>query len=274
MPELPEVHTIACGLEKAVAGWSVASAQVLRPECLQGRDELFLERVPGSKVVSVGRRGKALLIHLDPPLVLGIHLKMTGRVYVPQPGDETDKHTNFRLELKGPGSDKVVFFKDVRRFGYCRVMLPGDVPDWTFLASLGPEPLELEAEKFLEIFRARRGQIKGLLLNQTVLAGIGNIYADESLFRAGIRPGRPAHRIPEKQLLLLHASIQEVLSEAIAECGSSISDYRDAQGNAGAFQNRFRVYGRAGKDCLVCGKTLQQTKVAGRTSVYCPACQS
>ena len=142
---------------------------------------------------------------------------------------------------------------------------------WPFWNSLGPEPLEMDADAFAACFAGRRGKIKALLLDQSVLAGCGNIYADESLFRAGIRPD--AQLVSADRLQRLHAALREVLLESIDACGSSIRDYRTARGDAGAFQNAFRVYGRSGETCLECGTPLESCRIAGRATVFCPNCQ-
>ena len=278
MPELPEVQTIACGLEKELSGRRFQSVDIRRPKSVEGDAELFARAIPGSAFVRARRRGKALLLDLDSPacgpVVMGVHLRMTGRLYLPEPGEQPDKHTHivFRLAPQ-PGKPDFLYFRDSRTFGSCRVFQRDDEACWPFLTCLGPEPLDIGPQHFAGLFAGRRGRIKALLLDQHVIAGIGNIYADESLFRAGIRPDARADELKPEQLAKLHGELQAVLREAIAACGSSISDYRDARGNAGAFQNQFRVYGRTGEKCVACGRTLQSMKVAGRTSVYCPRCQ-
>ena len=253
----------------------------------------FSRRVTGRRVVGVRRRGKMLLVDLsgdasgDLPgaaeatepetaqdMHLAVHLKMTGRLWVPPCGDPAlatpDKHTHIVFHLSG---GCVMHFKDVRKFGWCRAMTVRELAGMEFLRSLGPEPLEMSADEFVAAFKARAGAIKGVLLNQKVLAGIGNIYADESLFRAGIAPHAKASGVSRKRLAELHRHVREVLLQAIAENGSSISDYRTARGDAGAFQNSFNVYGRAGQPCFCCRTILAMRKVAGRTSTYCPCCQ-
>ena len=274
MPELPEVQTIACGLALELTGRRFLSVDVRRRASVAGDIDLLRERLPGSVLRRVRRRGKALLLDLDPGLTLAFHLRMTGRLYLPEPGEEPDKHTHLVFGLEPwPGSPDRLFFRDARTFGHCLPLLPGHEAAWPFFASLGPEPLELDQEGFCALFQGRKGRIKALLLNQRVIAGIGNIYADESLFRAGIRPDAQASALGHGRLAGLHAAVQAVLEEAIAACGSSISDYRDARGNAGAFQNQFRAYGRAGERCVACGRKLTAMKVAGRTSTFCPGCQ-
>ena len=166
-----------------------------------------------------------------------------------------------------------LFFDDMRTFGYCRIMTPEELREWPFWQSLGPEPL-LTADAELALrFSRPRAAIKAVLLDQAVVAGVGNIYADESLFRAGLLPTARASDIALPRLEVLARELKAVLTRSIEECGSSIRDYRDAKGNAGAFQNSFAVYGRKGENCGQCGSALEATRVAGRGTVYCPVCQ-
>ncbi|MBG3877666.1 formamidopyrimidine-DNA glycosylase [Desulfovibrio oxamicus] len=215
--------------------------------------------------VSTGSAGGNRVPHL-----LGVHLKMTGRLFVYGPEVAPNTHTRV---IFGLDDGNRLFFDDARKFGYVRALSEADLATWDFWRSLGPEPLEIAAPDFAALFRGRRGRIKALLLDQTVIAGIGNIYADESLFRASIRPDAQAGELSPDRLRVLHGHLVDVLRESIAECGSSIRDYRDAHGDAGAFQNRFRVYGRSGQPCVACGRTLTTGKVGGRTTVFCERCQ-
>jgi formamidopyrimidine-DNA glycosylase len=269
MPELPEVETIARCLAPDVTGRTITRVQVLLPRTVRG-DRAFAAKTQGRKITAVRRRAKLLLLELESSLVLAFHLKMTGRLWLPSPEAQPSAHTRLIFDLDNGAR---LFFDDTRTFGYCLALTPEELKNWDFYCSLGPEPLETTAEELTKQLSERSGRIKGLLLNQQVVAGIGNIYADESLFRAGINPEAAPRNVGEARLVGLFQSIQEVLSEAIADCGSSIRDYRDAHGNAGAFQNKFRVYGRGGKPCVECGKKLKSTKVAGRTTVYCSRCQ-
>jgi formamidopyrimidine-DNA glycosylase len=193
-----------------------------------------------------------------------VHLGMTGRLQVCEPQSEVLKHTHAILKLK---SGRELRFVDPRRFGRLSVARAGG-----FDAG-GLEPLEADLDRFLPLFRGRKTPIKSALLNQKLLRGVGNIYADESLFRAGIRPRRRASTIPRDQLASLLASVKEVLREAIALGGSSISDYVDADGEEGFFQLQHRVYGREGEPCLVCKTPIKRIVIAGRSSHYCPNCQ-
>ena len=201
---------------------------------------------------------------------LAFHLRMTGRLFVFPAGTEPGKHTRVVFTLD---DGRLLFFDDTRRFGQVRALCTRELERWTFWKTLGPEPLEMTDEEFAQRLSVSRSAVKALLLNQSIVAGVGNIYADESLFRAGIRPDAPGSALSAARLERLHRSLTEVLLEAIRECGSSIRDYRTARGDVGAFQNRFRVYGRAGKTCVVCGRKLVTGKVAGRSTVWCPCCQ-
>ncbi|MDR2051381.1 MAG: bifunctional DNA-formamidopyrimidine glycosylase/DNA-(apurinic or apyrimidinic site) lyase [Deltaproteobacteria bacterium] len=280
MPELPEVETIVRTLAPQVSGLRMNGFRLLSPRTLQAGEDL-LPLLEGALISGVRRRAKLLLLDLldksSLPLILAFHLKMTGRLLVREPGAEPHKHTKLVCELGSADAALPrarLFFDDVRTFGYCRLLRPESLPEWPFWAGIGLEPLEHAPEDLAEALGRRSGQIKNLLLNQSVIAGIGNIYADESLFRAGIRPDRKTRDLGREDLLLLARHIQDILGEAIAACGSSIRDYLDARGNAGAFQNQFNVYGRGGQACKRCGAVLASARLAGRGAVYCPRCQS
>ncbi len=285
MPELPEVETVVRTLRPHVQGLTLLCAREVRPCAIKG--SLPFGRLEGAKVSLVRRRGKLAVLELDGRdgrLFLCVHLRMTGSLLARD-----------GLELDGPGAlealagprtraafvfaegsawpcTAAVLFDDVRTFG--RILAGGEreLAAWPFYRTLGPEPLEMDAGAFRAAVRGRR-RIKALLLDQKTLAGIGNIYADESLFAAGIHPETPADGLSPEAKDRLFLSLRKVLEKAVAECGSSISDYRDANGNPGSFQNSFAVYGRAGKPCILCGRPLVRLKVAGRSSVVCPRCQ-
>ena len=193
-----------------------------------------------------------------------VHLGMTGRLQLCEPQEEILRHTHAILRL---ASGKELRFVDPRRFGRLSVARHGD-----FEAG-GVEPLEVELQPFAALFRGRKTPIKSALLNQKLLRGVGNIYADESLFRAGIRPRRRAATVTREGLGKLHVAVKEVLREAIALGGSSVSDYVDADGEEGFFQLQHRVYGREGEPCLVCKTPIKRVVIAGRSSHYCPKCQ-
>lgn len=269
MPELPEVEVIARGLHVSLLGRRVESVVYADLTRLSDPAESLLPRLPGRSVVRVCRRAKVLLVELDDGMTLAFHLKMTGRVVHGSPRP-ADKHDRLLLRLDD-GSQ--LSFSDMRKFGYVKAFGHGELESWDFLCRCGPEPLEVSASALAARVAGRRGRIKGLLLNQAVVVGVGNIYADEALFRAGIHPATCASRLSREDLERLFGHVQAVLRQAIAENGSSIRDYVNADGDAGAFQNNFNVYGRKGESCLVCGRGLEAMKVAGRTSTFCPKCQ-
>jgi formamidopyrimidine-DNA glycosylase len=281
MPELPEVETIARGLAKRVTGDVIESVWLgQKPEPLKSPATEIVATLEGALIGAVRRMGKHIVFDLqrkgkshskkklktkDVQLSQWIvHLGMTGRLQVCEPEAEVLKHTHAIAKL---ASGRELRFVDPRRFGRLSVASAGN-----FDAG-GVEPLEVELDKFTTLFRGRKGPIKSALLNQKLLRGVGNIYADESLFRAGIRPRRRAGTISREQLRRLFLSVREVLTEAIALGGSSISDYVDAEGEEGFFQLKHRVYGREGEPCLVCKTPIKRIVIGGRSSHYCPKCQ-
>jgi formamidopyrimidine-DNA glycosylase len=276
MPELPEVETIARGLDRRVAGDVIDSIWLgQKPEPLKSAAREIAAALEHSRISAVRRMGKHIVFDLERksvrPAKTGpnqaqwiVHLGMTGRLQVCEPQAEVLKHTHAILKL---ASGRELRFVDPRRFGRLSVARSGG-----FEAG-GIEPLEADLDRFLALFRGRKTPIKSALLNQKLLRGVGNIYADESLFRAGLRPRRRASTITREQLAKLLASVKEVLREAIALGGSSVSDYVDADGEEGFFQLQHRVYGREGEPCLVCKTPIKRIVIAGRSSHYCAKCQ-
>jgi formamidopyrimidine-DNA glycosylase len=267
MPELPEVETIARGLHKLVQGRRILGIRLLTPSVLRAGSP---DSLPGRTITHVSRRAKLLLVHLDRGEHLVFHLKMTGRVWIAGPRQNLPKHTHLVCELEG--ADRLVF-EDTRRFGFFGIYGPKDLQAWSFYQGLGPEPLESTAKDLAQRLGTRRAGVKSLLLNQTVVAGIGNIYADESLFAARIHPASLAANIPRAKRVLLCTELRRILLEAIAAGGSTISDYRNAYGKSGIFQDSFQVYGKKGEPCPACGEALQASQIAGRTSTHCAVCQ-
>jgi len=281
MPELPEVETVARGLDKRVAGDVIESVWLgEKPEPLKSSATEIAAVLERARIAKVRRVGKHIVFDLErvprngrgKPRAHGqwiVHLGMTGRMQVTQPKDELLKHTHAVLKLK---SGRELRFVDPRRFGRLEVVR-FDEKSKTGFAAPGDEPLDSEADRFVELFRKRKTPIKSALLNQKLLSGVGNIYADEALFRAGIRPRRSAASLTLVQLRKLHGALIEVLKEAIALGGSSVSDYVDADGKEGFFQLQHRVYGREGEPCQVCQIPIKRVIIAGRSSHYCPHCQ-
>jgi len=231
--------------------------------------EKLSEILPGRRFLAPRRRGKYLLLDTDPPGALLVHLGMSGRLMLVDPGVAHLPHTHVSLTLE---NGRELRFVDPRRFG--RVFWEGGKKGkWVSLARLGPEPLEIPPSEFVARVRARRREIKPLLLDQHFLAGVGNIYADESLHRAGIHPRRKSDSLSGEALYRLHRAVQEVLKEAIGAGGSSVRSYVDSQGSAGGYQHSLRVYGREGDPCPACAARIVRKIVGGRSSFYCPRCQ-
>ena len=281
MPELPEVETIARGLHLRVAGDTIESVWLgEKPEPLKSPAGEIAQVLEGSRIAAVRRVGKHIVFDLERAAKRKrnairhgqwiVHLGMTGRMQVTMPEAEVAKHTHAVVKLR---SGREVRFVDPRRFGRLAVVRTESQHDAEGFAAPGDEPLDSQIERFLTLFRGRKTPIKSALLNQKLLSGVGNIYADESLFRSAIRPRRRASSLTREELRRLHAALQEVLREAIALGGSSVSDYVDADGKEGFFQLQHRVYGRKGEPCLVCGTPIKRIVIAGRSSHYCPRCQ-
>jgi formamidopyrimidine-DNA glycosylase len=304
MPELPEVETIARGLAKRVSGDVIESLWLgEKPEPLKSSAHEIAAALQNTRILTVRRMGKHIVFDLArvgvertlasttsgqalsaktrepkslsketklaspkaaPTAQFIVHLGMTGRLQVCEPQPEIAKHTHAILTL---ASGRELRFIDPRRFGRLSVAAAGD------FEAAGIEPLEAGLDSFIVLFRGRKTPIKSALLNQKLLRGVGNIYADESLFRAGIRPRRRASSITRDQFAKLLTSIKQVLREAIAKGGSSISDYVDADGEQGFFQLQHRVYARESKPCLICKTPIKRLVIAGRSTHYCPTCQ-
>jgi formamidopyrimidine-DNA glycosylase len=293
MPELPEVETIARGLAKRVTGDLIESVWLgQKKEPLKSPAAQIAKALEHSRISSVRRMGKHIVFDLEPNPVPRtsasakarkskgkagarslissenshvqwiVHLGMTGSLRICEPQTEVAKHTHAILKLS---SGRELRFVDPRRFGRLSVATAFD--------ATGVEPLEVDLARFVTLFRGRKTPIKSALLNQKLLRGVGNIYADEALFRAAIRPRRRASSITRDGLAKLYTGLQQVLSEAIALGGSSISDYVDADGEEGFFQLQHRVYGREGEPCRVCKTPIKRIVIAGRSSHYCPKCQ-
>ncbi len=271
MPELPEVETIANGLNKRVAGATIESVWIgEKRQPLKSDAQAIASMLEGARIKHVRRVGKHIVADLDeangdPRGQWIIHLGMTGNTLVADPATEIPKHTHLIAKIS---SGKEIRFVDPRMFGKLAV-----VPTSKAFAAAGLEPLQVSVEDFQRLFRGRNTPIKSALLNQKLLSGVGNIYADESLFRAGIRPRRKAKSLTRAELVKLHAKVGEVLREAVEAGGSSVNDYVDSDGNEGFFQLRHNVYQRTGQACLVCKTPIKRVVVGGRSSHYCPRCQ-
>lgn len=271
MPELPEVETIANGVNRRVRGDVILSTWFSNyKEPFKTPQAELAEALTRARIGRVYRVGKHIVVDLTAKAgrktksQLVVHLGMTGRLLVSSPDVPLPPHTHAVLTLT---SGRELRFVDPRRFGRLALEAEGG------FAGPGHEPLTIGAEEFAELFRGRKLAIKAALLNQSLLHGVGNICADESLFRAGIRPTRVAGRLTREQLGRLRKALQTVLQAAIRAGGSSVSDYVDADGVEGFFQVQHRVYGREGEPCRVCGGPIRRIVLAGRGTHFCPKCQ-
>ncbi|MEO5924334.1 MAG: bifunctional DNA-formamidopyrimidine glycosylase/DNA-(apurinic or apyrimidinic site) lyase [Bryobacteraceae bacterium] len=260
MPELPEVETVVRTVRPHLVGKRILAAELTSPHVTPGDRPALAKKLVGRTVQSVTRRGKFISIALDDGY-LTIHLGMTGKLLI-QGAIREHTYGIFTLD------DGVLLYHDPRQFG--TIEWSPDVHPR--VARLGPEPLEITLEEF-RVRMKRKTRMKSLLLNQTFLAGVGNIYADESLFAAGIHPLASAEKLSKARVEKLHAAIRGILAHSIELGGSSISDYVDAEGQKGWFQVEHRVYGRDGQACVQCGSPIQKTLVAQRGTHYCRVCQ-
>jgi formamidopyrimidine-DNA glycosylase len=273
MPELPEVETIARSLAPRLRGRAIAGIDLVYRPLLRTGGRRELEALRGRRILGVRRRGKMLLVECEGARTLVFHLKMTGQFLFAAEAAPRDKHV--RLVMRFEDGRDEVRFRDVRKFGFL-LCLEGE-PERACgeLACLGPEPLDVGLTEFRAIVGARRGRIKSLLLDQTRIAGVGNIYADETLFDARIHPETPASSLRPEAVERLYRSLRKILAAAIEAGGSTLADagYSDADGNAGDFQFDHKVYDRTGEPCLVCGTPIRMKRIGGRSSHFCPVCQ-
>lgn len=269
MPELPEVETVANGVHERVHGQVIEGVWTSgKPQTFKSSEADIAEVLTGARIRQVRRVGKTIVVSLDhsqrADAEFLVHLGMTGRLLVSAPDVSLPAHTHAVLSLSGGNELR---FVDARRFG--RLSVDKNVR----YEGSGAEPLMISEDDFVSLFRGRRTPIKAALLNQSLLHGVGNIYADESLFRAGVRPRRQAARLTQKELLRLREGLRVVLKHAIELGGSSVSDYVDADGVRGFFQLEHRVYMRTGKACLICETPIKKIVIGGRSTHFCPVCQ-
>lgn len=291
MPELPEVEVTRRKLVPLLVGRRIASVRTTEASYFFLTPPAALRRrLAGRRVEELTRLGKYLLARLDDGGCLLLHLGMTGQLFgagvasvrllasrrgialapeAQQAGFKPDAHTHLRLRFSDGGPD--VFFRDVRKFGKVQWLSPGERPER--LARLGGDALRVSGARLFAATRGRRAAIKTLLLDQAVLAGVGNIYADEALYIARVRPSRPSGRLTPGECGLLAAGLRRVLRRSIATGGSSISDYVQPDGQDGSFQDERRVYGRGGEACRACGTRIRRIVIGQRSAHYCPRCQ-
>jgi formamidopyrimidine-DNA glycosylase len=281
MPELPEVETVARGLRQTILGRQILSVTLGKTDFIDD-PQAVEEHLPGRRIEAVERYGKFMLLRLSvasgtnrvpsngdaAPAWLLVHLGMTGQLAPSLAAQPREKHTHVCMLLD---DGRELRYTDARRFG--RIAYLTEAPLAEELVGFGADPLEVSDEEFVSRIRSRRARVKALLLNQGVLRGVGNIYADESLWRAKIHPARRGASLSDKQAGTLHRVLREILEKAIVMRGSSISDFLDATGEPGEYQRHHRAYGREGQGCFRCRTPIRRAIVAGRSSYFCPKCQ-
>jgi len=271
MPELPEVETIVRGLRRTIIGQTIETVRLFSPKIDQDNHPGWLKRLRGKTFLEIHRRGKNILINLDDGYTLWIHLKMTGHLYYLPKIPAADKHDLMIFNLKN--NHHQLRFNDYRRFGRVRLIETDRIDDQPGLADLGPEPLKISSKDFVERFRSSSRMIKPALLDQCFLAGLGNIYTDESLFAARLHPRRSTGGISRHKLAELHAAIQEILRKAIRLMGTSVDSFAGVFGRPGGYQKYLVVYGREKEPCRRCGATIRREKIGSRSAHFCPRCQ-
>lgn len=279
LPELPEVETVVRGLQALLPRRRITAIRLGKTDFIDDPAKLK-ETLPGSRILDIHRHGKFIVLLLEKSWPQAgansdtarfhfiVHLGMTGRLIVLPPSMPAALHTHAWISLD---DDRELRYIDPRRFG--RMLVLPEEQSEIILGPLGTDPLEITLEKFRERLASKRARVKAVLLDQTVFRGMGNIYTDESLWRARIHPARLASSLKHQEVLRLHRAMRQILLEAIRLGGSSISDYVNAEGQPGEFQIRHRVYQREGKKCSRCGAIIRRMTVAGRSSYYCPRCQ-
>jgi formamidopyrimidine-DNA glycosylase len=251
MPELPEVETIVCDLREDIVGRKITGARFLTRSVWRARVP-SAKLLVGSTIDRLERKGKNILISLSNKRVLIVHLKMTGRLTVEVAATLLKKHTHFIMVL----DDSELRFNDIRRFGYLDLVKKDEIEEVPYLARLGPDALKISRNEFIGLVRSKKRIIKALLLDQNTISGMGNIYTDEALFRAGVHPKKISSSLSIARAGRLHQAMIETLNLALVARGSTIDNYVGGRGTPGSFQNQHLVYGREGKPCMTCGRSI------------------
>lgn len=275
MPELPEVETVRRSLERRLPGKRISAVELYLPRLVKWpAPESFIARLQGRKIKAVCRTGKYLRIIFDDALELVIHLRMTGALFFAADGLTAEQGYTRVLFRFHDGS--ALIFSDVRTLGALYAVRPGEVEKClAAMALMGPEPLSdaFCLEYLRNLLQGRRGKIKSLLLNQSCIGGLGNIYADEALFRAKIHPERVAMSLSSREAKRLWTAVNDVIRAGIDDGGTTVRNYRDGEGRSGSHQKKLRVYQRTGQPCFFCGQRIERIVVGGRGTHFCPKCQ-
>lgn len=280
MPELPEVETVVRGLRPILVGKTFARVRTNAPAASivvspSLRKRKLESALPGHTVEAVERRGKNILVRLSGDTTLWVHLKMTGKFRQTKPDEPRDKHdlVTFDFEPNGASAAQQLRFNDYRRFGRLRLYRNDELMLQPGLSELGPEPLEITPDEFVALCKRRPRQVKAALMDQSFLAGIGNIYADEALYASKIHPARSISSLTRTKLVELHGHIQRLLRLSIDRMGTTVISYVNVDGDTGSFQEMLKVYGREGEPCERCGTTIVRQKLGSRSAHFCPRCQ-
>lgn len=271
MPELPEVEIIVRGLKKAIVGQKIVKVKNTSPKIRQDNNGGWLHVLHHKEFINVRRRGKNILIDLSDNYTLWVHLKMTGHLYYFPKSVPPEKHDLMIFKLNNDSHE--LRFNDYRRFGRVRLFKTDTIMSQKGLAELGPEPLEITEDDFVRLCRSKSRMIKPALLDQSFLAGLGNIYADESLYLTKIHPRKLTDKISKPKSKALHANIQYILRKAIRFMGTTVDSYSGVNGQPGGFQKYLLAYGREGERCRNCGAKIRREKIGSRSAHYCPGCQ-
>ena len=273
MPELPEVEPIKNSLAPQIIGLQIQEVTISLPKLIQiPSAEELMANIKHKTILQISRRGKYLLFHLSQHLIMVVHLRMTGRLVYCSPDTPMEKHTHIIFDLN---NQQQLRYTDIRQFGRILLTSQDQMDQLPGLKDLGVEPLEdnFNLEFLQKNLAPKRTRLKALLLNQAFIAGLGNIYTDEALYRAGLYPGRLGNSLSPHEMIKLHQAIQEVLTQGIQNRGTSLKDYVDGNGSPGSYQNKLLVYGRAGQACPQCGESILRIQMAGRSTFFCPQCQ-
>ena len=273
MPELPEVETIRRSLEAKALGQVIRKVTVIHEKTIRKpHPDVFVSCLQGQEITGFNRLGKYLMMEIGCSKVLVIHLRMTGRLIYTESSIPVTKHTRIIFYLD---HGQELHFQDIRKFGTMHLLRRQELQSFPPFRALGYDALDprLSLDIFINMLKGRRGQVKGLLLNQSFIAGIGNIYANEILWKAGIHPQRTANSLDIEEQQKLYQAIRDVLKSAVSHRGTTLRDYVDGDGKHGEFQNLLRVHSREGKPCPLCGNSIARIKQGGRSSYYCPICQ-
>ena len=278
MPELPEVETVVRGLNETVAGRTIVSVRTKAPKTsiVTGKSfgrQSFSHILKDKKIIKVTRRGKNILFKLSGDITLWAHLKMTGRFLYLDSKTPVDKHDLAIFDFDKQSAGYHLRFNDVRRFGRLRLFSNDELWQQPGLAKLGPEPFDISLEEFVRLFHSSSRMVKPALLDQSFMAGIGNIYADESLYFSKIHPRKLTDKISRKKLIQLHLHINKILKKAIKHMGSSVDNYAGVNGKPGTYQKYLKAYGKSGEPCSRCRSKIIREVIGSRSAHYCPRCQ-